>query len=91
MGISMSDMDIIKYARTVAENVTAAIESSGLSTLAVSERTGIARTTLTRRLENPSMSPFTVLELAQISETTGVPLEALTTTTSLLAERGEAR
>ena len=74
----MAGMDIIEYAKTVADNVAEAMESAGLSVLATSEKTGIARTTLNRRLENPGISPFTVLELAQISSATGVSLDVLT-------------
>ncbi|MBW3088795.1 helix-turn-helix transcriptional regulator [Bifidobacterium sp. 82T24] len=71
-------MDIIEYAKAVARNVSTAMDDAGLSVLATSEKTGIARTTLNRRLENPGISPFTVLELAQISDATGVSLETLT-------------
>lgn len=74
-------MDITRH---TAERVAAGIEASGLTTLAVSERTGIPRTTLLRRLTGTS--PFTVAELGLISAELGVAPESLVATTDNLDE-----
>ena len=60
-------MDTLRYAAGVAQNVSKAIDSSGMTILAISEKTGIPRTTLMRRLEHPESSPFDVTKLARIA------------------------
>jgi len=69
-------MDITRH---TAERVAAGIEAAGLTPLAVSEQTGIPRTTLLRRLTGTS--PFTVAELGLISAEIGVTPESLIGTT----------
>lgn len=54
----------------IAERVTAAIERAGKSTKGVSDETGIARTTLSRRLSGTS--PFGADELILIGRVVGV-------------------
>ena len=77
-------MDITRY---TAERVAAGIEAADLTTLAVSEQTGIPRTTLIRRLTGTS--PFTVAELGLISAELGVAPESLIGTADS-SDRGAA-
>lgn len=58
-----------------ARAVTAAMEAAGASQLAMSEATGIPRTTLLRRLSGSS--PFTIAELERIADHLQVPVESL--------------
>lgn len=74
-------MDITK--RT-AERVAAGIESAGLTALAVSEETGIPRTTLHRRLTGTS--PFTITELGNIATLLNVAPESLIGATDTRAQ-----
>lgn len=63
-------MGKIDYSTQVAGNVSKALAKSGLSLVAVAEKTGIARTTLKRRLSHPENSPFDVNELYEIAQLT---------------------
>jgi transcriptional regulator with XRE-family HTH domain len=58
------------YSSRVAEQVTAKMEAAGLSQLGLSEKTGIARATLIRRLTG--RSPFQVDELEAIAGVLGI-------------------
>lgn len=71
MGISMQSMDSMKYSATVAKRVDKALSSAKFSVSEASEKSGIPRVTLTRRLRYPASSPFTVRELHQIAEAIG--------------------
>ena len=71
MGISMQNMDSMKYSATVAKRVDKALSSAKFSVSEASEKSGIPRVTLTRRLKYPASSPFTVRELHQIAEVIG--------------------
>jgi transcriptional regulator with XRE-family HTH domain len=64
----------------IAAEVTRLIDASGLSRRDVANRTGIALTTLTRRLTGTS--PFSITELAAVASLLG-------TTVSSLAEAAE--
>lgn len=68
-------MDTISYQRGVASQVAEAIESHGSNAFAVSEGTGIPRSTLNRRLTG--VSPFTVAEVASIAAFLGVDVRTL--------------
>lgn len=61
--------------RETATRVQAALDAAGRTPLAVSEQTGIPRTTLLRRLTGTS--PFTIAELDLISGNLGVPVHSL--------------
>ena len=71
MGISMQSMDSMKYSAIVAKRVDKALSSAKFSVSEASEKSGIPRVTLTRRLRYPASSPFTVRELHQIAEAIG--------------------
>lgn len=79
-GITMSDVDIMKYSEIVARHVRDALDKAQKSVLTVSTETGIPRTTLMRRMRSPETSPFTVTELSAIASVTGVPVTDLTDT-----------
>lgn len=61
--------------RETARRVQAALDFAGRTPLAVSEQTGIPRTTLLRRLTGTS--PFTVGELALIATFLDIPVHSL--------------
>jgi ABC-type methionine transport system permease subunit len=63
-------MDTIRYCTLVANAVTKALEEKNISILSAAEQTGIPRTTLIRRLENPEASPLTTRELALLARIT---------------------
>lgn len=65
-------MDI---SRETAARVQTALDAAGRSTLALSEQTGIPRTTLLRRLTGTS--PFTVDELALIASNLDIEVHSL--------------
>ena len=67
----MQSMDSMKYSATVARRVGKALSRAKFSISEASEKSGIPRVTLTRRLKYPASSPFTVRELHQISEVVG--------------------
>lgn len=71
MGTTMQSMDSMKYSATVARRVGKALSRARFSISEASEKSGIPRVTLTRRLKYPASSPFTVRELHQISEVVG--------------------
>ncbi len=71
MGTTMQSMDSMKYSATVARRVGKALSRAKFSISEASEKSGIPRVTLTRRLKYPASSPFTVRELHQISEVVG--------------------
>ena len=60
-------MDIEAFSRTVIRNIAARMNEEGITTVALSEKTGIPRTTLTRRLTAPELSPMTITELQAIA------------------------
>ena len=68
-------MDINRYARAVAQATYAAMVAGGETQLGLSEKTGIPRTTLARRLAGSS--PFTVAELAAIADVLDIPVVSL--------------
>lgn len=70
-------MDINRYAKAVAHATYAAMVAGGETQLGLSEKTGIPRTTLARRLAGSS--PFTVAELAAIADVLGIPVISLVT------------
>lgn len=83
----------------IAARVNATIEDSGLSVRTVAERSGIARETLRRRLEN--QTPFTIDELEALAEVLNVgpdsflnsaywPAPPLTSVAPTAAESGAA-
>lgn len=61
--------------RRIAVAVTSALREAGISQDTAAERTGIARTTLKRRLSGNS--PFKVSELDALATLTGTTLGAL--------------
>jgi lambda repressor-like predicted transcriptional regulator len=63
------------FTGAVRQAVKAAIAESGATLAAVSEGTGIAQSSLSRKLNTPS--PFTVTELDLIARYLGVPVEQL--------------
>jgi transcriptional regulator with XRE-family HTH domain len=65
-------MDSSSFAVLVARNVQTAMTQAGLSVLALSQSTGIARVTLIRRLRFPDTSPFDVRELESLAEAFGI-------------------
>ena len=70
-------MDITSpIAQQVAAGVVRAMQDAGLSEVTVSERSGIPRTTLKRRLAGHSA--FNVAELAAIATVLGIAFTALT-------------
>ena len=71
MGITMQSMDSMKYSAVVAKRVDKALSHAKFSISEASEKSGIPRVTLTRRLKYPASSPFTVRELHQIAEVVG--------------------
>lgn len=71
---TMQDMVTIT-AETVANNVKYALEESGLTLSETAEKTGIPRTTLTRRLKSANTSPFDVSELLRLSKVTKYSIE----------------
>lgn len=74
----MADMDTLRFAKQVAANVKKALDDSGLSILETSQKTGIPRTTLTRRLQSPETSPFDCIELSKIANLTKKTVSGLT-------------
>lgn len=68
-----------KPPRTVTEMtavvVSEAMTDAGLTVLGVADRTGIPRTTLTRRLSGGS--PFTVAEVDTLAAVVGVPVSVI--------------
>lgn len=60
----------------VARSVAEAIESSGVTVVWLCEKSGIPRTTMTRRLAGNSS--FTVDELDRVANALRVPVETLT-------------
>lgn len=79
MGATVAHMDSNSYSVAVADNVRTALATAGLSIAALALQTGIARTTLTRRLAKVNPSPFTVNELKAIADVTGTTAQALAT------------
>lgn len=63
------------YAEAVAAAVRAAIEEAKTNTFQVATATGIARSTLERRLLG--VTPFTVRELKAIADHLGIPSASL--------------
>lgn len=76
--------------RETASRVQSALDAAGRTPLAVSEQTGIPRTTLLRRLTGTS--PFTIAELDLISVLLDVPVHSLipSTDSGATPERGVA-
>lgn len=79
MGSSVARMDSNSYSAAVTNNVRAALAGAGLSIAELALQTGIARTTLSRRLAKVNPSPFTVNELKAIADVTGTTAQALAT------------
>jgi lambda repressor-like predicted transcriptional regulator len=63
------------FTGAVRQAVKAAIAESGATLAAVSEGTGIAQSSLSRKLNTPA--PFTVTELDLIARHLGIPVEQL--------------
>lgn len=59
--------------RRVAAAVSAALEAAGVNTLTAAERTGIPRSTLSRRLTGTSA--FTIVELELVANLLGVTVD----------------
>jgi len=70
-------MDTKNYANAVAKAVSEAIKAGGKTQVGISEKTGIPRATLARRLSG--LTPFTVAELAAIATVLEIPLTSLVT------------
>lgn len=71
----MVHMDHPTTLATLARVVAEALDATELSDRQIAERTGIARTTLTRRLEDGDFK--LVSELARIARVLGVPVSEL--------------
>lgn len=67
LGGTLSIMDSMTYSRAVAEVINKTIDASPMHVPEIAKKSGIARTTLMRRLEHPELSPFNILELAQLA------------------------
>ena len=88
----MAVMDITKHVEAVAEIINDELTSRGMAVIALAEKSGIPRTTLMRRLEYPNSYPFTVAELAQISDVFGSRLSTIIQRAEALASKeGESR
>lgn len=61
--------------KATAERISAAVEEAGLTRLTLSAATGIAYTTLYRKLNGHT--PFNVEEVAAIARTLSVPASSL--------------
>lgn len=68
-------MDTTRFTASVAESVDHLMDEAGESLLSLSTKTGIARTTLRRRLQNPTS--FTVRELELVALALGTDVRAL--------------
>ena len=68
-------MDTITYQRQVAERVAEAIVTHDQNAFAVSQGTGIPRSTLNRRLAG--VTPFTVAEVASVAAFLGIDVRSL--------------
>ena len=77
MGITVVYMDSTGYAAAVAAKVEKAIDDAGETQVSISEKTGIPRTTLQRRLNSSGVHPFNMRELADIATALGVPAAEL--------------
>lgn len=63
-------MDSSRYSVLVAKDVKASLENAGISRLTAAKKSGIPRTTLNRRLDNPETSSFTIRELHDLAKVT---------------------
>ena len=73
----MTLMDTLQLAFNVAKVITNQLEMEKISIATASKKTGIPRTTLLRRLENPETSPFTVTELQKLAELTSTTVSSI--------------
>lgn len=76
MGSSVFHIDSIQYSQAVAAKVDAARETAGLSVLALSEQSGVARSTLDRKLKG--VGDFTVREIKALATALGLTAADLT-------------
>lgn len=85
-------MDITKHVEAVAQVINEELSDRGIAVATVAQKSGIPRTTLMRRLEHPTSYPFTVAELAQISDVFGTRLSVIIQRAEALASKeGEER
>jgi hypothetical protein len=80
-------MDSLRYSVLVAQGVRTALEKAGISRLAAAEKSGIPRTTLNRRLDNPETSSFTIRELHDLSKVAKTPVQNFLHDPALAEER----
>lgn len=83
----MTAMDSMRYTKAVADVVTQGIDQAGLTIASTAEQSGIARTTLMRRLDHPESSPLNVIELAQLAQVLDMKLSAIIKEAEALAAR----
>lgn len=72
-------MDSTEYAAAVANQIREAIDSVGETQVSISEKTGIPRTTLQRRLVGDGIHPFTMREVKEIALVLGTTAKDLAT------------
>lgn len=90
MGSIMTFMNITKYVKAVARIVNDELTRENIAVANAAQKSGIPRTTLMRRLEHPDLYPFTIAELAQISDVLSVNLSTIIQHAEALAsEEGE--
>ena len=70
-------MDIAKYVKAVARIVNDELNRENIAVANAAQKSGIPCTTLMRRLEHPDLYPFTIAELAQISDVLAVNLSTV--------------
>jgi len=70
-------MDSIEYSQAVSARINALRQSAGLSILTLSEKSGVPRTTLDRKLNGHA--DFSVREVKAIAEALGTSALELTT------------
>lgn len=87
MGSRMTVMDITKYVKAVARIVNDELTRENIAVANAAQKSGIPRTTLMRRLEHPDLYPFTIAELAQISDLLKVNLSTVIQRAEALADR----
>lgn len=86
----MTFMNITKYVKAVARIVNDELTRENIAVANAAQKSGIPRTTLMRRLEHSDLYPFTIAELAQISDVLSVNLSTIIQHAEALAsEEGE--
>lgn len=83
----MTVMDITKYVKAVARIVNDELDRENIAVANAAQKSGIPRTTLMRRLEHPDLYPFTIAELAQISDVLAVNLSTIIQRAEAIADK----